>query len=1016
MSKRFVIYYLVFLSGIFSSQYSFGAAEEGGEASRRSMSLLQALQLPESSREATVKKVSCLGNALLASGGHISQDDFTLLCSSSFSLLLPLCVRFPMVGSVLDYKGRIFWKEFIKDEHYRGCIPYCMPWPLQSDEDRDLVEAECMKDVRAPQLWGWLLRRALDLKNDEHDDSMLAWIVNVFHRHFTGMGKRRMILEVARDNARLLSDVAASGNEQLAAWAYDPVFIKQLPRQALNSHMAAVAAAMVGPCGRKQIDRHVVAGFARASVSHKNSLSALSKIFCAAVTYRREGQKQWVFEVIQAQYEGNDKVKVRNALLAQNACFLYAIANSGMKKFLLWLCDPVLMHKISEKHVYEVIKKICRYEHARSGAGGDAGAGVGQERGGCFFSLGWDDVRVALGRSCALHKKGPLLLAKLYLYACSTGNDAMCAWVSQLILRHYNGTTKSCMAREVKKDDGRLFTHITQRGDEQLCAWVLDKQFIRGMNEDAYNAYIADKYGHEEISRSMVYGNTEQRATLTSFMETLRSSGTEQDLVRTVLLTGPPGVGKTQLIKELAETYTFKVHEFEKGDTNDAHPGYREARIKQFFAKVRRLAGRNAPQLILLDEVDVTCGKERHSDGSWIESATTVFQEEIEVVRTGKQPILIIGITNRPECIKEPIKSRLQPMIAFAYPDKETRSKIILQRIARSSHMVEVSPEMLERLVKRTQGWSGRSLDALMRDAFAQCACSNTPLSDEVIAQQYFLASQRLVKERAEKGVCLTIAPLFKPDIEDVFSRIRGLPESVRSSLQGAVRALRDPSRYTATGFARPASLLFKGPPGTGKTLAAGLMAEALGCRFIKLTASDVSAKGGQGGAFLQEVFDDALLAGNTIIFIDEVDGIATNHDPYNIRTKLQTLMTSIDKNEKGVAVVCATNNQEKMHEAMGSRRFEVVTFVLPSAEQRADIIAYYFDRCTKLALESKDVVQRYLALETDGCSGADIEKIIAKAAHKAVDRGSDAVEEADFINSVQEYMKMKAEEAHTRS
>lgn len=147
--------------------------------------------------------------------------------------------------------------------------------------------------------------------------------------------------------------------------------------------------------------------------------------------------------------------------------------------------------------------------------------------------------------------------------------------------------------------------------------------------------------------------------------------------------------------------------------------------------------------------------------------------------------------------------------------------------------------------------------------------------------------------------------------------------------------------------------VLLWGPPGTGKTLLAQASATALNGTFFHIKSSDfISKYVGDSEKVLRQIFKQAKSKQPSIIFIDELDGVATkrtDNDADHVRrllTELLQLLNEVidDKDSKQLYFFAAVNNIDDLDSAL-LRRFSNTLYIdLPSAEDRQRLIEYFLD------------------------------------------------------------------------
>jgi len=177
----------------------------------------------------------------------------------------------------------------------------------------------------------------------------------------------------------------------------------------------------------------------------------------------------------------------------------------------------------------------------------------------------------------------------------------------------------------------------------------------------------------------------------------------------------------------------------------------------------------------------------------------------------------------------------------------------------------------------------------------------------------------------------------------------------------------------------QPKAVLFEGPPGTGKTTVARVIAGEIDVPMVYVPVeSMMSMYYGESEKMLSKVFDTCEKIGRCIMFIDEIDSLATARGPNMheaTRRILSTLLRRIEgfDRKSGVIVIGATNRKDDLDEALLSRFDVSIKFPLPSKQERAQIFQIYAKQ-----LSADDLDQ--LAAGAEGMSGRDIRDVCAHA------------------------------------
>jgi transitional endoplasmic reticulum ATPase len=207
---------------------------------------------------------------------------------------------------------------------------------------------------------------------------------------------------------------------------------------------------------------------------------------------------------------------------------------------------------------------------------------------------------------------------------------------------------------------------------------------------------------------------------------------------RGVLLYGPPGCGKTYLVKAIAGTGKANVLSVKGAELLSKWVGESERAVRELFRRAREAA----PTLVFLDEVDALAPiRGQASDGGTTDRVVAALLTELDGVEALRN-VVVVGATNRPDLIDPALlrPGRLERLIYVPPPDADGRTDILRA----SAKTVPLAPEIdLAALAGELEGFSAADCAALIREA-ALAAMRQSLDAAQVTADNLATAKERV--------------------------------------------------------------------------------------------------------------------------------------------------------------------------------------------------------------------------------------------------------------------------------
>jgi len=241
-----------------------------------------------------------------------------------------------------------------------------------------------------------------------------------------------------------------------------------------------------------------------------------------------------------------------------------------------------------------------------------------------------------------------------------------------------------------------------------------------------------------------------------------------------------------------------------------------------------------------------------------------------------------------------------------------------------------------------------------------------------------------------------------KPDVS--YTEIGGADIQKQEIREAVELPLTHFDLYKQIGIDPPRGVLLYGPPGTGKTMLAKAVAHHTSAAFIRVVGSEFVQKYlGEGPRMVRDVFRLARENAPAIVFIDEIDAIATkrfdaqtgaDREVQRILLELLNQMDGFDISVN-VKVIMATNRADTLDPALlrPGRLDRKIEFPLPDRRQKRLI----FQVITSKMNLSEEVDLEDFVSRPDKVSGAEIQAICQEAGMQAVRKNRYVILPKDF-------------------
>lgn len=266
----------------------------------------------------------------------------------------------------------------------------------------------------------------------------------------------------------------------------------------------------------------------------------------------------------------------------------------------------------------------------------------------------------------------------------------------------------TALADEIKKliDKAKATKHKTKSFPNDLQGLIIEMFPLEN-----FNNLIANKNIKEKIKRI-----------ITEFHQRDRLHRNDLRNRRKILLSGPPGTGKTFTASILATELSLPLNIILMEKLVTKYMGETSMKLKQVFDLISQKQG-----VYLFDEFD-TIGGERGRDND-VGEMRRVLNSFLQFIERDNSDSLIIAITNNQKLLDQALFRRFDDVISYKLPTKDEKLELLKNRLAKFGSKLNYTS-----ILPNINGLSHAEISLACLDAVKETVINdNQPMNNQLV-------------------------------------------------------------------------------------------------------------------------------------------------------------------------------------------------------------------------------------------------------------------------------------------